>query len=68
MSLGASPPLHFLEQFEKDRNKFFFVILLEFPIKAIQSWTSAGSCFIIIITDSTSLLVINLFKLCIFLI
>lgn len=64
MNLGAFPPLQFLEQFEKDRNKFFFVILLNSLLShPVLNFFCRELFFIIITTDSTSLLVISLFRL-----
>ena len=51
----------FLEEFEKDWYKFFFVCLVEFTCEAMWSWILFVESFKI--TDSISHLVISLFKL-----
>ena len=45
-NLGVLPPLQFLEQFEKDKYKFFFVCL-ELPSEAIQTFVCMKFFFLI---------------------
>ena len=55
-----------LEKFENDRYKFF--VCLNSPVKLLSTGLLCSGRFIIIITDSVSVLVFSLFKLCLFLI
>ena len=50
---------NFLEYFEENKYKFFFICLVEFSCKAIWSWIFVCGSFFI--TNSISLLVISLF-------
>ena len=53
-----------LEEFEKDRYKFFLIRLVEFICEAIWPWTSVCREFwVFVFRDSISLLMISLFKL-----
>ena len=63
MSLGVFSPIQLLEDLEKAQYRFFFVCLIAFTSEGIWSWGFVYREFILIITDSISLLDIGLFKL-----